>query len=482
MRKVQMSASKGESLEQQLRPVERYAVQYLEGGSHHGRRRVATAIADFEEKEWELEQMEKQKAAAEAAEEDDELIIEGWETADATDSTARRWSRRGGAEPRRNANDWSANVGRQCRDALGGGGGGGNHGAGGGGGGGRRVECGRGRRSVRGEGASSIAERGPRPGRAAGALRVRFRGARGPRPRSVPGRRTSTPVPILATRSARTATATTSVARSGTNTTRTRTRPRRSAARRRPRRLSKEHDRAAAAAAMGGADGAIGTNATSPRVERRVAQRRDDDAAAPVRRLRRAPWRRGGRRPTASSTSSAARVGPPRTPSPPPVWAARVVVVQGSFPSAHRATRRRVGRGDGRGERPRHAELTDAAWRRRRDAFAGGGCRRGAVRQHQGHPVDDSARGGEDVRRRAGRSREVGDPSSDPRSLGHRGGGETSPPRTRGRSAREMRVWGHGEERRWVVIGVCVMRVTRARGATARGCARVGRRRGEGRY
>ena len=30
--------------------------------------------------------------------------------------------------------------------------------------------------------------------------------------------------------------------------------------------------------------------------------------------------------------------------------------------------------------------------------------------------------------------------------------------------------------------GVCVMRVTRARGATARGCARVGRRRGEGRY
>jgi hypothetical protein len=38
---------------------------------------AAAAIADFEEKEWELEQIEKQKAAAEAAEDDDELIIEG---------------------------------------------------------------------------------------------------------------------------------------------------------------------------------------------------------------------------------------------------------------------------------------------------------------------------------------------------------------------------------------------------------------------
>ena len=30
-----------------------------------------------------LEQLEKQKAAAEVAEDDDELIIEGWETSDA---------------------------------------------------------------------------------------------------------------------------------------------------------------------------------------------------------------------------------------------------------------------------------------------------------------------------------------------------------------------------------------------------------------
>ena len=82
-----MSASKGESLEQQLRPVERYAVRYLSKTVRimDDVDATATAIADFEEKEWELEQMEKQKAAAEAAEEDDELIIEGWETADATD-------------------------------------------------------------------------------------------------------------------------------------------------------------------------------------------------------------------------------------------------------------------------------------------------------------------------------------------------------------------------------------------------------------
>tara|TARA_B110000305_G_scaffold180469_1_gene200095 strand:- start:273 stop:758 length:486 start_codon:yes stop_codon:yes gene_type:complete len=80
MKKVQLSASRGESLSSQLKPVERYAVKYLEETVRildDAGDTAAAAIADFEEKEWELEQIEKQKAAAEAAEDDDELIIEG---------------------------------------------------------------------------------------------------------------------------------------------------------------------------------------------------------------------------------------------------------------------------------------------------------------------------------------------------------------------------------------------------------------------
>ena len=84
MRKVQMSASKGEAIEQQLRPVERYAVRYLEETV-----RIlddvgidADAVVDIEEKAWELDQLEKQKAAAEREVDDDEegLVVEGWET------------------------------------------------------------------------------------------------------------------------------------------------------------------------------------------------------------------------------------------------------------------------------------------------------------------------------------------------------------------------------------------------------------------
>ena len=84
MRMVQMSASKGEAIEQQLRPVERYAVRYLEEtvrilddvGTD------ADAVVDIEEKAWELDQLEKQKAAAEREVDDDEegLVVEGWET------------------------------------------------------------------------------------------------------------------------------------------------------------------------------------------------------------------------------------------------------------------------------------------------------------------------------------------------------------------------------------------------------------------
>ena len=92
MRKVQASASRGEALENQLKPVERYAVRYLEETVRilEDADAAASAIADFEEKEWELEQLEKQKAAAEAAEDDDELIIEGWETSDADGEYRRR--------------------------------------------------------------------------------------------------------------------------------------------------------------------------------------------------------------------------------------------------------------------------------------------------------------------------------------------------------------------------------------------------------
>ena len=91
MQKVQLSAQKGESLELQLKPVERYAVKYLEETVRilDDVDAAAAAIADFEEKEWELEQLEKQKAAAEAAEDDDELIIEGWETGNADDEYRR---------------------------------------------------------------------------------------------------------------------------------------------------------------------------------------------------------------------------------------------------------------------------------------------------------------------------------------------------------------------------------------------------------
>ena len=199
--------------------------------------------------------------------------------------------------------------------------------------------------------------------------------------------------------------------------------------------------------------------------------------------------RRGGRRPHArSSTSSAARVGTCRGRHRRRRYGrARVVIVQGSFPSAHRATRRRVGRGDGRGggqlrvtpELTRSAASRGRERRRRRR-----GAVRGAVRQRRGHPVDDSARGGEDAPPRRAFARGLGDPGRpDPRVAAiARRRRETPPPPHAGTPARETRVWGHGEERRGVVLGVCVMRVTRARGATARGCARVGRRRGEGRY
>jgi E1A-binding protein p400 len=116
MRKVQASASRGEALEMQLKPVERYAVRYLEETIRilDDVDATATAIADFEEKEWELEQLEKQKAAAEAAEDDDELIIEGWETGVADDEyrrrveDARREAEQRAEHERREAERWAA--------------------------------------------------------------------------------------------------------------------------------------------------------------------------------------------------------------------------------------------------------------------------------------------------------------------------------------------------------------------------------------
>ena len=116
MRKVQASASRGEALEMQLKPVERYAVRYLEETIRilDDVDATATAIADFEEKEWELEQLEKQKAAAEAAEDDDELIIEGWETGVADDEyrrrveDARREAEARAEHERREAERWAA--------------------------------------------------------------------------------------------------------------------------------------------------------------------------------------------------------------------------------------------------------------------------------------------------------------------------------------------------------------------------------------
>ena len=94
MRKVQMSASKGEAIEQQLKPVERYAVRYLEETV-----RIlddvgidADAVVDIEEKAWELDQLEKQKAAAEREVDDDEegLVVEGWETGAADEEYRRK--------------------------------------------------------------------------------------------------------------------------------------------------------------------------------------------------------------------------------------------------------------------------------------------------------------------------------------------------------------------------------------------------------
>ena len=116
MRKVQASASRGEALENQLKPVERYAVRYLEETVRilEDADAAASAIADFEEKEWELEQLEKQKAAAEAAEDDDELIIEGWETSDADGEyrrrveDARREAEAVAERERREAERWAA--------------------------------------------------------------------------------------------------------------------------------------------------------------------------------------------------------------------------------------------------------------------------------------------------------------------------------------------------------------------------------------
>ena len=242
MRKVQMSASKGESLEQQLRPVERYAVRYLEETVRimDDVDATATAIADFEEKEWELEQMEKQKAAAEAAEEDDELIIEGWETADATDEyrkkveQARREAELAAERERLERERWAAMYATPSAEAAAAG-----------------TTPAQAAAAAVGDVSKAVASAdpfaakvprrsrsaSPAPGAGGGARRFASNfgseAQRGPRPRSVPGRRTSTPVLILATgRSVRTATATTSVARSGTrSTTRTRTRPRRSARR-----------------------------------------------------------------------------------------------------------------------------------------------------------------------------------------------------------------------------------------------------------
>lgn len=100
----------------QLKPVERYAVRYLEETIRilDDVDATATAIADFEEKEWELEQLEKQKAAAEAAEDDDELIIEGWETGVADDEyrrrveDARREAEQRAEHERREAERWAA--------------------------------------------------------------------------------------------------------------------------------------------------------------------------------------------------------------------------------------------------------------------------------------------------------------------------------------------------------------------------------------
>ena len=283
MRKVQMSASKGESLEQQLRPVERYAVRYLEETVRimDDVDATATAIADFEEKEWELEQMEKQKAAAEAAEEDDELIIEGWETADATDEyrkkveQARQEAELAAERERLERERWAAMYATPSAEAAAAG-----------------TTPAQAAAAAVGDVSKAVASAdpfaakvprrsrsaspAPGAGGAGAPLRVkfRFRGAAGAPSTLGPGTadvHTGADSGHGEKRKDRNRDDERREKRHKKHHAHKDETPEEREARRRLRRLSKEHDRAAAAAAMGGADGAIGTPHATPRPASNVA-------------------------------------------------------------------------------------------------------------------------------------------------------------------------------------------------------------------
>mmetsp|Transcript_20122 Transcript_20122/g.68432 ORF Transcript_20122/g.68432 Transcript_20122/m.68432 type:complete len:1613 (-) Transcript_20122:1629-6467(-) len=79
------AAAAGGSLEDALRPVERYALRWLEEVEPVVDRSAVEVQVTYEEREWELEKLQREKAAAEAAASDseDQLVVESWDTKEA---------------------------------------------------------------------------------------------------------------------------------------------------------------------------------------------------------------------------------------------------------------------------------------------------------------------------------------------------------------------------------------------------------------
>ena len=233
----------------------------------------------------------------------------------------------------------------------------------------------------------------------------------------------------------------------------------------------------AAAAAMGGADGAIGTPHATPRPASNVASpsgvmmtpAKPPGSTPPSE----APWR-GARTSSLRARQRVRRreLGPAADAIAAAGMGARVSSsCKDRFRGSSRDTAPRWARRLARGGQLRATpELTRRCFASSRETPSPAeGCRQGCRPPASRAP---RRRFRPRWRRRApprrAFARGLGDPSSDPRvARPSRRRRETSPPRTRD-ARRETRVWGHGEERRGVVIGVCVMRVTRARGATAR--------------
>ncbi|GAQ84884.1 putative SNF2 family N-terminal domain containing protein [Klebsormidium nitens] len=80
------------SFEDQLRPIERYAMHYLEDVFGVVDPQAAQAEVDFEQKEWELDQLEKLKDQQEAEVDDDEeqIVFTDWDTEQADDAYRRQ--------------------------------------------------------------------------------------------------------------------------------------------------------------------------------------------------------------------------------------------------------------------------------------------------------------------------------------------------------------------------------------------------------